>query len=109
VWNELIPEKEQDIDVDIPVPICDRYEGNWNAWTYTPPKRNYADVKEVWFAGYVYLAISVTDIIHTIIQAATLTWVVVRISQRVFRSFLFGGCSKNASCPRPVFDSIQNI
>jgi hypothetical protein len=65
MWNELTPEQEKDIDVDIPVPERDRKEENW---TYVPPKRDFADVKEVWFAGDVYLANSVTRIVHIIFR-----------------------------------------
>lgn len=44
-WHETTTEREQELDVDEPVfPASD--EGD-----YTPPSRNIADVKEVWFSG----------------------------------------------------------
>ncbi|KAF8630027.1 hypothetical protein AX15_003142 [Amanita polypyramis BW_CC] len=50
VWSELTPEREQELDVDLPDPDpidnSDR-----NNWRYNPPNRDHADVKEVWFAG----------------------------------------------------------
>jgi uncharacterized protein (DUF2235 family) len=49
LWGELTVEREQDLDIDLPAPeevlVID------NEWQYTPPKRDHADVKEVWFAG----------------------------------------------------------
>lgn len=51
VWNEVTPEREQEQDVDIPnleeLPL----DTNRDDWTYIPPNRDFADVKEVWFAG----------------------------------------------------------
>ncbi|KIL71131.1 hypothetical protein M378DRAFT_65731 [Amanita muscaria Koide BX008] len=49
LWIE--PEREKDLDVDIPVPEINRNTEDFDAWTYEPPDRDYADVKEVWFAG----------------------------------------------------------
>ena len=71
VWSEMTPERERDIDVDVPVSECGQgpTKENWDTWTYTPPKRNFADVKEVWFAGDVYLANSTPYIVHMIFQA----------------------------------------
>ena len=49
-WGERRVECEQGLDVDLPVDWkIDR--SNPDGWQYTAPKRNHADVKEVWFAG----------------------------------------------------------
>ena len=52
VWSEVTPEREQELDVDLSEPdgILDDAQGRDN-WKYKPPKRDFADVKEVWFAG----------------------------------------------------------
>lgn len=53
MWIEATIEHEQELDLDEvdwsstrPNSMAERDE-----WTYQPPKRNFADVKEVWFAG----------------------------------------------------------
>jgi len=50
LWCEQTPEREEDLDLDIPrhTPIesVDR-----DSWRYEPPKRDHTDSKEVWFAG----------------------------------------------------------
>ncbi|KAF8332492.1 hypothetical protein F5887DRAFT_45647 [Amanita rubescens] len=50
VWGEQTVDREQELDVDIPI--------NWevdrtirDGWQYKAPTRDHADVKEVWFAG----------------------------------------------------------
>ena len=49
LWSELTVEREQDLDIDLPAP--DEIDVIRNEWQYSPPKRDHADVKEVWFAG----------------------------------------------------------
>jgi hypothetical protein len=50
VWNELTPDREQELDVDIPEPAIPS-DVKRDEWTYEPPDRDYADVQEVWFTG----------------------------------------------------------
>ncbi|KAK2467670.1 hypothetical protein APHAL10511_000525 [Amanita phalloides] len=50
VWSELTLEREQELDVDVPVPK-DIGDVDRDTWQYEPPERNHADIKEVWFAG----------------------------------------------------------
>ncbi|KAM6494621.1 Uncharacterized alpha/beta hydrolase domain (DUF2235) domain containing protein [Amanita muscaria] len=49
LWSELTPTSEHELDVDMPVPDTDKL--NRGDFEYKPPERNFADVKEVWFAG----------------------------------------------------------
>ena len=50
VWSEITLEREQELDVEIPEP--EAVGGAFrDVWDYEPPNRDYADVKEVWFAG----------------------------------------------------------
>ena len=51
MWAEWTIDIEQELDVDFPIPEVDVKQRKSNEWQYTPPKRNHADVKEVWFAG----------------------------------------------------------
>lgn len=51
VWSELTPDREQELDVDIPEPEGIPHDANRDEWTYVPPNRDFADVEEVWFAG----------------------------------------------------------
>jgi uncharacterized protein (DUF2235 family) len=51
MWAEQTEDHEQELDVDFPIPEVDVDQRRCNKWEYTPPKRNQADVKEVWFAG----------------------------------------------------------
>ncbi|KAF8623792.1 hypothetical protein AX17_007295 [Amanita inopinata Kibby_2008] len=50
VWCEVTPDREQELDVDIPNPKPVG-ETRRDEWTYNAPDRNYVDVEEVWFAG----------------------------------------------------------
>jgi uncharacterized protein (DUF2235 family) len=50
VWGEQTVDREQELDVDIPID----WEVNRSipdGWEYKAPIRDQADVKEVWFAG----------------------------------------------------------
>ncbi|KAF8326159.1 hypothetical protein F5887DRAFT_1139000 [Amanita rubescens] len=50
VWGEQTVDREQEIDVDLPIEWeVDR--SKLDGWQYTAPERNHADVKEVWFTG----------------------------------------------------------
>ena len=48
-------EREQELDVDLP-DLVKTFSSNRDDWEYTPPDRDYADVKEVWFGGDLTLA-----------------------------------------------------
>ncbi|KAF8642929.1 hypothetical protein AX16_009317 [Volvariella volvacea WC 439] len=52
-WNEPTLGKEQELDVDEPdLPSIVTSDSNSaDDWYYEPPRRNIADVQEVWFAG----------------------------------------------------------
>jgi len=55
VWSEITLEREQELDIDIPVsdsPLVPKGERR-DQWQFTPPERDHADVKEVWFTGIV--------------------------------------------------------
>lgn len=48
-WDYPVSDRDQDYDSYSPLlPV--KYEHD-----YTPPNRNYADVKEVWFAGMYFV------------------------------------------------------
>jgi hypothetical protein len=63
MWSELTVEREQELDVDLPIPEeadlhdilapmeINRSPATRDDWQYSPPERDHADVKEVWFAG----------------------------------------------------------
>jgi uncharacterized protein (DUF2235 family) len=51
MWAEHTVNHEQELDVDFPIPDIDVDKKERVEWQYKPPKRNHADVKEVWFAG----------------------------------------------------------
>ncbi|KAF8344878.1 hypothetical protein F5887DRAFT_969295 [Amanita rubescens] len=51
MWAENTVNHEQELDVDFPIPEVDVDKKERIEWEYIPPKRNHADVKEVWFAG----------------------------------------------------------
>ena len=54
VWRELTEGREQELDVDLFDPKEINQPSNSESratWKYAPPKRDHADVKEVWFAG----------------------------------------------------------
>ena len=51
VWSEATPAREQELDVDIPIPEGIPPQAKRDDWAYTPPNRDFADVEEVWFAG----------------------------------------------------------
>ncbi|KAF8723155.1 hypothetical protein AX14_009515 [Amanita brunnescens Koide BX004] len=57
VWSELTVEREQELDIDLPAPkepdlaAPNGILGTRDDWEYSPPERDHADVKEVWFAG----------------------------------------------------------
>ena len=50
-------EREQELDIDLPAPkepdlaAPNGILGTRDDWEYSPPERDHADVKEVWFAG----------------------------------------------------------
>lgn len=54
LWCEVTSESEQKLDLDLPHPP-DIGNARRDDWQYTPPKRDRADVKEVWFSGYLTL------------------------------------------------------
>ncbi|KAF8890658.1 hypothetical protein BD779DRAFT_1516285 [Infundibulicybe gibba] len=49
-WNEPTLEREQELDVDVP-DLKAQSSSSRDDWVFTPPKRDFADIKEVWFAG----------------------------------------------------------
>ncbi|KAF8630318.1 hypothetical protein AX15_002991 [Amanita polypyramis BW_CC] len=53
VWSEATPAREQELDVDLLEPDCDGLDATQGRddWQYKAPNRDFADVKEVWFAG----------------------------------------------------------
>ncbi|KIL60381.1 hypothetical protein M378DRAFT_130749 [Amanita muscaria Koide BX008] len=52
VWSEITLAREHELDVDIPVTdIPHTGQLNRDDFEYKPPDRDFADVKEVWFAG----------------------------------------------------------
>ncbi|KAK2467677.1 hypothetical protein APHAL10511_000532 [Amanita phalloides] len=52
VWNEMTPDREQELDIDLPEPSSfSGSDSNRDAFTYVPPDRDYADTNEVWFSG----------------------------------------------------------
>ena len=52
VWCELTEDREQELDIDLPAPDeIDKTLAIRDEWQYSPPERDHADVKEVWFAG----------------------------------------------------------
>jgi uncharacterized protein (DUF2235 family) len=51
VWSEITLEREQELDIDIPVSDSIPAGVHRDEWQYTPPMRDHADVKEVWFTG----------------------------------------------------------
>ncbi|KAM6494616.1 Uncharacterized alpha/beta hydrolase domain (DUF2235) domain containing protein [Amanita muscaria] len=52
VWSEITLAREHELDVDIPVAdIPHTGQLNRDDFEYKPPDRDFADVKEVWFAG----------------------------------------------------------
>lgn len=54
VWHEPTIDNEQDIDVD--EPVMPEIEGfPEKALPFEAPNRDYADVKEVWFAGMSFV------------------------------------------------------
>jgi uncharacterized protein (DUF2235 family) len=56
MWCEPLPGREHELDIDFPIHEHGGSKGKRDDWGYTPPDRDYADVKEVWFAGDLTLA-----------------------------------------------------
>lgn len=52
LWCEVTSESEQDLDLYVPK-LQDDGNTKRDDWEYTPPNRDRADVKEVWFSGYL--------------------------------------------------------
>ena len=50
LWSELTVEREQELDVDLPAPRDDPSTQR-DGWKYHAPRRDHADIKEVWFTG----------------------------------------------------------
>ncbi|KAF8716690.1 hypothetical protein AX14_012240 [Amanita brunnescens Koide BX004] len=50
LWCEVTSESEQDLDLYVPK-LQDDGNTKRDDWEYTPPNRDRADVKEVWFSG----------------------------------------------------------
>lgn len=51
MWCEPVLGRGHELDIDFPIPdegVVREYKA---IWEYVPPDRDYADVKEVWFAG----------------------------------------------------------
>ena len=53
MWCEPAPSRGHELDIDFPIPEHEEHEHGAirDDWIYVPPDRDYADVKEVWFAG----------------------------------------------------------
>ena len=51
MWCEPALGRGHELDIDLPIPERKEQEAISEHWEYEPPERDYADVKEVWFAG----------------------------------------------------------
>ncbi|KAF8687853.1 hypothetical protein AX14_003639 [Amanita brunnescens Koide BX004] len=51
MWCEPALGRGHELDIDLPIPERKEQEAISEHWEYEPPGRDYADVKEVWFAG----------------------------------------------------------
>ena len=52
MWCELTEDRDQELDIDFPVPEEDLDKlACRDQWQYDPPNRDKVDAKEVWFAG----------------------------------------------------------
>ena len=56
IWCEPFPGREHKLDIDSPMNEHGGSKVKRDNWRYTPPDHDYADVKEVWFAGNLTLA-----------------------------------------------------
>ena len=51
MWCEPVLGRGHELDIDFSIPERKEDEAALENWEYVPPDRDYADVKEVWFAG----------------------------------------------------------